>query len=199
MSIIIPSDWTVLTRDIRADDPRLAASGVTRDELIRMFQEGNIYLWAINFKPEQEYLLEITMTGYNGPYFNELTDSDLLSLIEMNRDSLENSGLDVYSTKIHNTSITKYCVIDVVYVETDSGVKVYARQFQTALDGKWIAVSFRSYNRDFTPSAKIQMEEIVDSVSFDNVTTPTQQTKLSSQGKSKINDETLVFIAALAA
>ena len=46
MSIEIPSDHVVFTRDIRSDDPNLSAYGLTKDDLFSPMLERSIYLNA---------------------------------------------------------------------------------------------------------------------------------------------------------
>ena len=44
MSIELPSDHVVFTRDIKANDPNLSAYGLTKDGLSSLMQERSIYL-----------------------------------------------------------------------------------------------------------------------------------------------------------
>ncbi len=76
ISIDIPSDLNVFTRDIAQDDPNLSYYGLDRASLIKSYKDSNIYLNAVSENALYEII--VTMIEYAGS--KEISISDCLMI-----------------------------------------------------------------------------------------------------------------------
>ena len=78
MSIELPSDHVVFTRDIKANDLNLIAYGLTKDGLSSLMQERSIYLNAW----DEDINYEIIVTMLDSPFedYNQLAIQACLPL-----------------------------------------------------------------------------------------------------------------------
>ena len=79
MSIEIPSDHVVFTRNIKSDDPDLSAYGLTKDGLSSLMQERSIYLNA--WDKDINYEIIVTMRESLLEDYYQLSDTTLNGLV----------------------------------------------------------------------------------------------------------------------
>lgn len=170
MSVSVPEELVVFTRDIPADDPRLSAYGFDREQLLSTFRQSNIYLNAI--PTEGNYEIVVTMIDSPLSDFNALSDSMLQTLLESLESQFENYGLQVDSIEIYPHSQAKFGFFR--YSREGNGSRIYSQQYYTVYGGKAINFTLHSYAGEVDSVMAAQLKAIVDSAAFDGapVTTP---------------------------
>ena len=78
MSIDIPSEYVVFTRDIADDDPNLSAYGLSKNDMADLMESGNIYLNA--WDKDVNFEIIVTMIDSTISDFNLMSDTMLNTL-----------------------------------------------------------------------------------------------------------------------
>lgn len=130
LSIDIPSEYVVFTRDIADDDPNLTAYGLSKKDLLDSMESNNIYLNAcdadINFE------VTVTMTDSEIRDFNLLSDTTLKALGSSLQSAYADNGITVEKYEVFQHSQAKFLKI---YTDQPSGAdSVYGLQYYTIYD-----------------------------------------------------------------
>lgn len=162
MSISMPSDYVVFTRDIDANDPNLGLYGLTKDDLSSLLTSRKIYLNAW----DQDINFEILVTMDDSPLedFNLFGDT-ALSIIATSFDAeYEEYGMTIIKTEIYQHSQAKF-LKTYVNMPDESGM-VYGLQYYTVYANKAINITMRSYSGKLDTIKENTIQGIVDSAKF---------------------------------
>ena len=164
LSLDIPSDCSVFTRNMDPNDPVLEEYGVDLEETNQLMEERSIYLDLLNGDPAYESLVTMMPNVVeNLTVFNEET---LESFKEPLRQEYENNGMTV-------TSIERVANDQAIYFRTEgdiAGVKVLV--YYTICNHQAISLVMRYAGEAMPDEYRAQLEAMVDSVRFDGVLTP---------------------------
>ena len=163
IDITIPSDYVVFTRNVKADDPNLAAYGLTQNDLLSIMKNGNFYLdmW------DKNVTFEIVVTMIDSPLsdFSSVSDTMLTTLSSAVVPEYEAAGVSVESYEIYHHKQTKFVKIYQSF-EQDNDT-LYGLQYHTVNDGKAINVTMTSYSGKIDDTKEEIIKSIVDTVKFD--------------------------------
>ena len=164
MSIEIPSDYVVFTRDVRSDDPNLSAYGVTKDELYSLMLERSVYLNA--WDKDINYEIIVTMTASPLEDYNQLSDTTLSGLVSALETEYAAMGITLIRSDIYQHSQAKFAKIYIS--QPNNGETAYGLQYNTVYNGKAINITLQSYSGKRDASKETIIQIIVNSVHFDS-------------------------------
>ena len=163
MSIELPQDYIVFTRDIKSNDPNLSAYGLTRDELYSLMVDGCIYLNA--WDKDLNYEIIVTMTDSPVEDFNLYSDTALMDLASSAEDEYRNYGITYIKSELYQHSQAKF--IKIYISQQSNGSAVYGLEYSTVYNSQSINITLQSYSGKINSSKEAILKEIVDSVRFD--------------------------------
>ena len=163
MSIDIPSEYVVFTRNISDNDPNLSIYGLNKNDMSELMESGNIYLnaWddAINFE------IIVTMIDSSISDFNLMSDTVLNTLASSFETEYANSGVTVEKYEIYQHEQAKFIKI---YINQPNGIdKAYGLQYYTVYDNKAINVTMHSYSGKIDSGKESILRTIIGTVHFD--------------------------------
>lgn len=162
MSIELPSDYVVFTRDIKSNDPNLRTFGLTKDEMSSLMQERSIYLNAW----DKDLNYEIIVTMIESPFedYNQFSDTSLSLFVSALEPEYAGMGITLLRSKFYQHSQAKFAKLYIS--QPDNGETVYGLQYHTVYDGKAINITLQSYSGTIDSAKESILKEIVDSVCF---------------------------------
>lgn len=163
MSIDIPSEYVVFTRDIADDDPNLSAYGLSKNDMADLMESGNIYLNA--WDKDVNFEIIVTMIDSTISDFNLMSDTMLNTLGTSFEDEYAKSGITVEKYEVYQHDQAKFIKI---YINQPNGAEtVYGLQYYTVYDNKAINVTMQSYSGKIDSSKESTLNEIVNTVHFE--------------------------------
>ncbi len=162
MSIAIPSDYVVFTRDIDANDPNLSLYGLTKDSMSSLMTSGNIYLNA--WDSDVNYEIIVTMIDSSLGDFNLLSDTTLSTLATSFESEYKSAGITYIKSEVYQHDQAKFLKIYISQPNGDS--TAYGLQYYTVYADKAINITMQSYSGTINDSEENILKSIVDSAKF---------------------------------
>ena len=162
IKVDISSDYTVITRDTPENSPIFSQLGMTKAALMAYFETSGIYLNAISNQYNEEIV--VTMTENIISNLDMISDSEILSMVELWREDFLASGIVISRYDVYHHKQTKFFRI---YL-TDSTQTVHGVQYGTIYNGKAIYFNMRSYEGSLSSRQETAIKTIVDSIEFKN-------------------------------
>ena len=163
LTVSMPSDYVVFTRNISANDPNLGAYSLTKDGLSSLMTERNIYLngW------DEDVNQEIIFTMIDSPLvdFNLYSDTTLATMATSFVSGYADMGVTVIKSGVYQHSQAKFLKIYISQPNGDS--TAYGLQYYTVYADKAINITLQSYSGQITSSQESTLKGVVDSVKFD--------------------------------
>lgn len=163
LTVSMPTDYIVFTRDINANDPNLSAYGLTKDSLSSLMNSRSIYLggWDENVNNE------INITMFDSPFvdYNLYSGTTLSAIATSFEPIYENAGLTAIKSEIYQHSQAKFLKIYVSQSNGDS--TAYGLQYHTVYADKAINITMTCYSGQISSSNEAALKNIIDSVAFD--------------------------------
>lgn len=173
MTVMIPKDWTVFTRQTTKNDSDLKQFGLDQEIVEEYLVDTDSYIYA--FPDDNTFML---FTSYYEEYFDGIDNfteyfSDLSldekqeminEIAQMDIDGLELNNVQIYESDEGN----KY-----LFIQLDGYIgTTQTRMYMTILDSKATGFAFYSLTDDpFTDTQKAEFQNIIDSVVFDGIKT----------------------------
>ena len=176
MSIELPSDHVVFTRDIEANDPNLSAYGLTKEGLSSLMQERSIFLNA--WDEDVNYEIIITMMDSPLEDYNLLSDTTLAAVVSSFETEYASVGITFIRSDIYQHSQAKFAKIYIS--QPNNGEIAYGLQYNTVYNGKAINITMQSYSGKIDANKESILKKVVDTVHFDTdpqLTSPPIQTE----------------------
>lgn len=158
ISLEIPDEYIVFTRDMDKNDPAFADFGVSKETLMDQFDTGHIYLNAVLPSGNEEIV--VTMEENIISEFNGLGETSLLMLASTLKDGYEEYGISVSSYDIYHHPQLEF--IRIYFNTTDK--TTYGLQYYTIYGGQAMNFTMRSYDRPISGSQERTIQNVVDSV-----------------------------------
>ena len=158
ISLDIPDEYIVFTRDMDKSDAALSDYGISKDELMEQFTAGNIYLNAV--RPNGNEEIVVTMEENIISEFNGLGETWLLTLASTLKDGYEEYGISVSSYDIYHHPQLEF--IRIYFNTTDK--TTYGLQYYTIYGGQAMNFTMRSYEGPISGSQERTIQNVVDSV-----------------------------------
>lgn len=176
MSIELPSDHVVFTRDIEANDPNLSAYGLTKEGLSSLMQERSIFLNA--WDEDVNYEIIITMMDSPLEDYNLLSDTTLAAVVSSFETEYASAGITFIRSDIYQHSQAKFAKIYIS--QPNNGETAYGLQYNTVYNGKAINITMQSYSEKIDANKESILKKVVDTVHFNTdpqLTSPPTQTE----------------------
>lgn len=164
MSITIPSNYYVLTRDISSSDPALSFFGFSKNECVRLLEDGNMYLDAVDSDVSTEIV--VTMTENIISDLNLFPDSTIDTFLSSLIEAYSNAGITVDSTKYYQHKQAKFIIFE--FHQKSGNGTTYGIQYYTIYNYKAINITQYSYDGSFSSWDQFVFERLIDSVEFDS-------------------------------
>lgn len=166
MSMNIPSDLYVFTRDIASDDPNPSHFDLTREEFINYFNINNIYLNAVSEEVTYEIVIYMVKnTDQNVSDFTEYSDTELQVLLEDLSSTYEMNGV-TYDNSVIYTGNPQVKFIKSSFQKANGDKPAYGLQYFTVYDGKEINITLDSYDKTVTPDREAMISKVIDSITL---------------------------------
>ncbi len=158
-SLAFPESWTVLTRDVPEDDPRLALLGLPKAEMLRYFESAGIYADAL----DGDFGSETVVTVFDSPLddYAAMSDASLLLLPALLGEGLAAAGVEVTDSSVLETDVTKFLRFD--FSRVQDGMTVYGIMLNTVFDGHGVNITMTGYAGALSPEREAALLEIAGS------------------------------------
>lgn len=153
MSFTLADDWYVFTRDNLEDNTDLEDLEITAEDMQDYLLEYDLYVDA--FTEDYDFFVYKTATEDVG----SLPDYYDFELEEFATSIMNTYGADSY--EIYDND---YKYIRIEYFESD----YYVIDYFTIIDNQYYILSIQKLDEEFSDSERQMMQDIVDSVQFDN-------------------------------
>ncbi len=163
MSIEIPSDYVVFTRDTPDDDPNLAAYKLSKKDLSDVMKANNIYLNAWDKDVTSEIV--VTMVDSSFQDFNLLSDSMLTKMVSSIESQYADNGVSIEKYEIYQADQAKF--LKLYIQQTDDGDAIPGLQYCTVYDNKSINITLHSYSGKISAADETALKSIADTAHFD--------------------------------
>jgi hypothetical protein len=171
MSIEIPSDHVVFTRDIKSNDPNLSAYGLTKNGMYSLMLERNIYLNA--WDEDVNYEIIVTMVDSPLGDYSQLSDTTLSALASSLASEYESVGITYLKSEIYQHNQAKF--VKIYISQPNNGSTAYGLQYHTVYDGKAINITLQSYSGKIGSTQEAIIKKIVNSLRFDKDPQPSKE------------------------
>ena len=167
ISIDIPNDYIVLTRDTDENDPNLRKYELTKSAIDALFLERNMYLdcW------DEDLSFEVTVTTSDSSFadFSSIGDNILSAITAIMKEYYDEMGYRLSKSEICKHKQTKFLKLYAVSsnTSTENGIQSYFLQYLTSNNGKSICITLNSNNKINDKHENI-MTNIVNSIVFYN-------------------------------
>lgn len=168
VTIDIPNDYIVFTRDTPEDDPNYAAYGLTKESMDELFDQRSIYLNA--WDADIQFEIVVTMAESSFADFSTQSDTVLTALSSSLDDVYEDLGYAFLKADIYPHRQTKF--MKIYAQEKQSNNPVYTLQYNTTCNAQSINITLRSFSGEITEEKEDILRNIVDTVNFQNVEPP---------------------------
>lgn len=168
ITIAIPDELVVFTRDTPEDDPNYAAYGLTKEALIDLFDVQNIYLNA--WDADINYEIVITMVDSSSEELPIQSDVILSEFASAMGEMYEDMGLAFLGAEIYQHTQRKFVKI---YANRDTDDQtVYMVQYSTIHNYQAINIALHSYSGKISANEESLLKSIVDSIHFQDAQLP---------------------------
>ncbi len=162
LSLELPENYVVFTRDIRENDPNLAEYGLTKKDMDNVMRSGNIYLNA--WDEDVSHEIVVTMIESSFPDFSGLSDTALLALVSLTVEPYEAAGATLNGYEIYQHDQTKF--IKLYLDQQNAGTLVHTVQYYTTVSKKAINITMHYYAGEVDAYNERVLQDIVDSAVF---------------------------------
>lgn len=164
MSIKIPKEYTVITRETKSDDEAFKTLSLDYDETITAFTAANIYLQAVS----ADEVLKITLTQTSDKNsqainnYSDLSASERKTILDaFLSDKMYTSGVEVK----HNSSI----YFDLRFSQKTRDDVIYGYQCHTVVNGMNINLTMQKNSEDLTADEVKVITNIANSINFNKI------------------------------
>lgn len=165
MSVSIPSDFDVFTRDTDAGNSNLGKYGLTRESLLSMMEERDMYFFGLNKDNNQELYISMHGKSYLNDY--HLSSDEELYTIASIRESqyTDDYGATIIKSELYQHSQAKF--IKTFFSRPMEGSTNYTVAYDTVYNEKSYSIILHSFSKPILVSDEAMLQGIVDSIAFD--------------------------------
>ncbi len=157
ISISLPQEMYVFTRQLRPDDERISALGLTYEALMSSFESQDIYLEAMDTEAFNEIVVISEPTADTNYY--ELGYDGLYNAAIAEEKALEAAGRKITSSDLFENN-------DIDFVKTVSVSNDCQVQYTTVYNGRKIKIRLIDFDGKVTEDEAESFETIVETVAF---------------------------------
>ncbi len=193
MTISLPDEMFVLTREIDEDDPVLKKNKLTKDEVLDSFEKNNTYLNAST----KDYSYDVTVTIIENEdtktigSLSDLTESELQKLT----DNLLESKIFTGCSKTYYQN-TLFLTLNMEQQTSNTNIK--GLQEYTIIKGRCVKIIFQSYTGDLDEIQRDIFTRVMNSVVFDGIDPVVQESVEAKTGIENLDIRYIYIIVAAA-
>ncbi len=167
MTFSLPDDLYVITRDTKEDDPVFAANRSTKADMMKLFEENDIYLRANS----HDFTFGITVTS------TESEDTKAIgSLSDLSEDNLQNIIDKLLQSDLYTGCAKNYyggaLFLTFTIEYENSGTKIEGLQQYTVVDGKNVKITYQTSDQADSEANRKLFTQIMETVRFDDIAPP---------------------------
>ena len=162
IEITVPIGYSTITRNTSNTDPVFDDLGTTKSEMMKLFDESNIYLNSVSELYNEEIV--VTMVENAIDNFSLLPDETLCVLATAMVDEFDTYGIDIFKYEVYQHAQGKFLKLYFVFEDNS----VHGLQYYTVYDGKAMNFTLRSYIGEISKRQENTIETVVDSIRFEN-------------------------------
>lgn len=106
LSVSLPSEFVVFTRDVSETDPNLSAYGLTKESMLSSMISENIYLYA--FPEDLKNIITVVAKEDMPQNFNMYSDEELSKTAEQLTAQYEQDGITCLKSEIYSHNQSKF-------------------------------------------------------------------------------------------
>lgn len=175
MNILMPPDYTVLTRNTADSSEAIKALKIDKKEFNLMMTEKEAYLIALDSNRTHE--VNVATEKSNDKLAKAIQDLNLFENAQIEKNmpemmaALRQAGKTPINNYIYMINKTKYIVYD-YWRSDEKGNNVYARNYNTVKNGKMIVISFtRLDGKELAREDADSFKSIIDNIVFEEKST----------------------------
>jgi len=168
MTVLIPSDIIVITRNTSKDDPIFEKNRFDYDYVMNYMKNNNKYLYANSYNILSEIYISSKPNIYEeysslNEMFDDIKSNEMDDILHEMKLSIEGSGMiECLETSFYlNNPKTKF--VKATYHLEESR---YIVQYWTMINKKFIYITLHSYDEYITPEQETLLKNIINSIDF---------------------------------
>ena len=162
MSIEIPSEYIIFTRDISPDDPKLSMYGYTKQDVLSSLEFDNAFLDG--WDEDLSFEIIVTMEDSTLEDFSGASNIFLNTYAAELEDFFESNGITFINSKIYQQGQMKF--IKIYTRELYYDYTVYKLQYYTVYANKAISIAIKSYFGEINTEQEEIVWKMVNSARF---------------------------------
>lgn len=164
MSIKIPKEYIVITRESEREDEAFSALSLDYDETMTAFNAAHIYLQAVS--DDQTLKVTLTMTSDESSKtvnnYSDLSSAQRVAVLDTFLESDNyTSGVEIK----HNGNI----YFDLAFVQSTQSAEIYGYQCHTVINGMNINLTLQKSEEGLTADEIKVVTNIANSIKFDKI------------------------------
>ncbi|MEL4106976.1 hypothetical protein AAFA46_09095 [Oscillospiraceae bacterium WX1] len=165
MTVKIPENYYVLTRDFDLNDSKLQELGLDGSAFADYMDRQNIYLNALG-SDETEILFTMPQnTSGTLPDYSLMSDEKLLAITNDIVSEFENIGGYDVTVDVYHHPQTKFLQIHFTQLLND--IDTYNSEYFTVINNRQIVIVLKNYGQPVTDTQETLLRQVVDGVAFD--------------------------------
>ena len=193
MYISFPNDMYVLTRDIDIDSPILKASGMTKTELIKNFEQTGNYIKANS----ADFTCEVTVNILKDENTKTIGDISKLTNEEIQTITDNHLAQPMYNKGCSRTTYNNVMYLSFPFEYSEGQTKIAGVQKYTIFKGARIVITFQSYTGEIDKDFDELIVGVMDKVLFDGVSPEPETSSKTDKNPSTITDLDIRYIYLL--
>lgn len=181
ITLTMPDDAYVLTREMEETDPALALLQSSREDTLAFLEENNDYLFA--FAPDGRYDIYLTLEPERKSWvsLSACSPSEIAQAVDATRTNYIDEGMEVISCAAYESANASY--IEILYNYTEDNYTSFILEYYTIYNSKGISLMFFSNTGEVKEAQQQVMRALVDEIRF-NAGDPREVTKNTAGGGS---------------
>lgn len=163
ISLTLPENLIVFTRNIKDDDPNLNLCDLTKDEILNAMTKQNIFLSAWNKNDNYE----IVVSANDGMLkdFSQLSNTVLSAFATIPEKGYGDIGVVCSQINLYQNSKTKFIKIYLHQTKNDTDT-IFGLQYNTTYRGKAVNIIMYSYSSAVDEQKETILKKIIDDIDF---------------------------------
>jgi len=164
LTVALPDDYIVFTRDLSNAQSSLAKFGLTPSEMLSLMRGNNFYLVAYSEDGTCDITIAMDESG-DITSLSNISEKKLKNLLQSAEEHLEAAGCSVNKVDLFN-------VKNVTYIRTsfsrnvDGDTPIAQISYSTIYNGKCVVVTIESYSGKVSEAQQRAISSVVESIQF---------------------------------
>ena len=174
MSIGIPENWAVFTRDTPANDPNFAVLGLNGETMLSYYKQNYIFLNALMTSNPYTEIVVTMFDNMGMKDLSEYSDAEKSAFAEQSMGAnAKNLGAVYDGYDLYTSNGIDYLVFSFSRSDATAKLTDNACQYYTIVNNRAVNITMHSYKGDITEANASLLKDVVDSAAFLAAATPT--------------------------